>query len=255
MRPTEKLVKLLVIEDDPILGNSITRGLVEQGYHCRLASNGEEAMKLAGNEPFHVVILDLALQDKSGLGVLRSLRGANEHASVIILTSMDSHQERMAGLEAGAEDFLIKPFALTEMSARVEATLVRSRIRPISVLSVGPISMDLTLRKVTRSGRQLNLTPTEFRLLEILMRNQGEVVTRRMLCESLWSSEWEGVTNVIEVHINRLRRKMSSGAEPRMIFTIRGRGYSLRWEPAGGNNAPTTDSSDPNRSKMKRVAF
>jgi two-component system OmpR family response regulator len=224
-------VKLLIIEDDAVLGRALTQGLGVQGYECQIATTGAAALKAAESDAFQVVILDLALADESGLGVLRCLREANENLIIIILTPLDFRQERLAGLEAGADDFLIKPFALDEMLARLEAALIRFKTRPKSMLEVGPITMDLTSRRVTRSGRLISLTPTEFRILEILVRNQSKVVTRRMLCEFLWQPEWEGVTNVIEVHINRLRSKLTHNNEARIIFTVRGSGYMLRWDP------------------------
>lgn len=236
-------MRLLVIEDDPVLSKSISEGLSESGYYCRLAESGTAAVEMVQEEPFHVIILDLALEDDSGLGVLRCVREASENSNVILLTPLEFRQERLAGLEAGADDFLLKPFAMNEMRARVEAALVRSRTKPKTLLEVGPVKMDLTARKVSRAGRQVALTPTEFRILEILLRNHGKVVTRRMLCEFLWNPEWEGITNVIEVHINRLRSKLSAKPEEeRLIHTVRGSGYILRTD----SGVVLRPSSDPN---------
>lgn len=232
MTQPEPTIQLLVIEDDPILGRAISQGLTDQGYGCQLATDGKQALQLVESGSYQIVILDLALEDESGLGVLRCVREANENANILILTPLEFRQERLAGLESGADDFIIKPFALDELRARVEAASIRAKTRPKSILEVGPLNMDLTARKVSRNGRQISLTPNEFRILEILMRNQGRAVTRRMLCEFLWQPDWEGVTNVIEVHINRLRSKLSGGVEPQMIFTIRGSGYCLRWDPS-----------------------
>ncbi len=225
-------VKMLIVEDDPILGRAIVQGLTDEGYICNLVSNGASALKLAQGDAYNVVVIDLALEDESGLGVLRCIREAKEDVNILILTPLEFRQERLAGLEAGADDFIIKPFALDELRARIEAALVRSKTRPKSILEIGPLQMDLTSRKVVRNGRLIPLTPTEFRILEILVRNHGKAVTRRMLCEFLWQPEWEGVTNVIEVHINRLRTKLSGRVEPQMIFTVRGSGYVLRWDPS-----------------------
>ncbi len=240
MNLSSPVQKLLVVEDDPILGRAITQGLSDQGFECRLVTDGASALKLAESEKYNVVIIDLALEDESGLGVLRCMREANENSNILILTPLEFRQERLAGLEAGADDFLIKPFALDEMRARVEAAMIRTKTKPKSVLELGPLLMDLTSRKVVRNGRLVPLTPTEFRILEVLMRNQGKSVTRRMLCEFLWQPEWEGVTNVIEVHINRLRSKLSGGVEPQMIFTVRGSGYMIRWDP----NMPPPPASE-----------
>ena len=221
-------VKLLVVEDDLVLGKSIQDNLNGVGYDCELVADGASSVEIAKEGQFDIIILDLALEDDSGLGVLRCLREADPNSNIIIMTPIDFTQERLAGLEAGADDFLIKPFANSELRARVQAGMVKSRAKPKSLLEVGPIAMDLTSRKVTSDGRSISLTPTEFRILEILLRNHNRVVTRRMLCEYLWNPDWEGVTNVIEVHINRLRAKVDRGFGQPLIHTVRGIGYALR---------------------------
>ena len=230
---------VLIIEDDMLLGQSMKTGLEAQGYQCTLATSGSQGVELAAANRYRVVLLDLALQDDSALGVLRCIREANEQVIIIILTPLEFRSERMMGIEGGADDFCIKPFTLREILARVEAAVIRSRKKPTSVLQTGPLSMDLTSRKVQVDDREVSLTPTEFRILEVLARNQGKVVTRRMLCEFLWNPEWEGVTNVIEVHINRLRNKLQTNDKPPLIQTIRGSGYSLRVE---GQGAPDNHS-------------
>jgi two-component system OmpR family response regulator len=245
MNHTLPPIKLLVIEDDPILGRAITQGLTDEGFSCTLAVDGASGLKLAAAESFRVILIDLALEDESGLGVLRCIREAHDNSNILILTPLEFRQERLAGLEAGADDFVIKPFTLDELRARVEAAMIRSKTRPKTVLEIGQVYMDLTSRKVQRNGRLIPLTPTEFRILEILMRNQGKAVTRRMLCEFLWQPDWEGVTNVIEVHINRLRTKLSNGGlEPQMIFTVRGSGYVLRYDPNVPPPPPSELSSE-----------
>lgn len=233
MNETVTAAKVLIVEDDSVLSRKIRKCLAEPAYVCSLASDGATGVKLLESEDFAIVVIDLAIGDKSWLGVLRRVREVNQPASVLILSPLEYRQERLAGIEAGADDFLLKPFTLNELRERVEAALVRLRTRSQSVLEVGPLTMDLTSRKALRSGRPLALTPTESRILEVLMRKSGTVVTRKMLCEFLWQPEWAGVTNVIEVHINRMRTKLSnSGIEPQMIFTLRGRGYMLSWNPA-----------------------
>jgi two-component system, OmpR family, response regulator len=163
-----------------------------------------------------------------GLEVLRTIRGRGIQTPVIILSAMGSVDQRVAGLEAGADDYLVKPFAFSELLARLSAVTRRSISRSSQQLSVGPLALDLSLRRATRNDRDVDLTPTEFSLLEFLMRNVGQVVTRKMLCEHLWESDWEGVTNVIEVHVTRLRSKMDRDFDGPMLHTIRGRGYVLR---------------------------
>ncbi len=232
MNETVTPAKVLVVEDDSVLSRKILKWLDDPAYLCSLASDGSAGVNLIESQAFSVAIIDLSLGDNSWLGVLQHVREVNPHASVLLLTPLESRQERLAGLEAGAVDFLLKPFTLDELRARVEGALVRAKSRPTSVLEVGPLIMDLTSRKALRSGRLLPLTPTESRILEVLMRRCGSVVTRSMLSEFLWQPEWAGVTNVIEVHINRMRTKLSNGGiEPQMIFTLRGSGYVLRWDP------------------------
>ncbi len=246
MNPPEISGSILLIEDDPILNKALSQALVDQGYQCEAVNDGKAGIALLQGKPFPIIILDLALADETGLGVLRCLREADDVANIIVLTPLEFRQERLSALISGADDFIIKPFSMAEVRARVDAAWVKTRSRPKSVLEVGPLQMDLASRKVQRGDRLLQLTPTEFRVLEILMRNQGKVVTRRMLCEHLWDPKWEGVTNVIEVHINRLRTKINNGTEPQMIFTVRGSGYSMRFEP----NAPPP----PIFEEMKRAA-
>ncbi len=232
-------LKILVVEDDLVLGKSIQDSLTSIGHDCELIADGATGVETAKVGQFDIVLLDLALEDDSGLGVLRCVREADPNCSIIIMTPINFNQERLAGLEAGADDFLIKPFASSELRARVQAAMVKSRAKPKSLIEVGPVIMDLTSRKVTSDGRSISLTPTEFRILEILLRNHNRVVTRRMLCEYLWNPDWEGVTNVIEVHINRLRSKLSGKGSPKLIHTVRGSGYEFRWEPDSVSTVPT----------------
>jgi two-component system OmpR family response regulator/two-component system copper resistance phosphate regulon response regulator CusR len=168
------------------------------------------------------------LPDMPGMELLKKLRSSQNHVPVLILTALGSIDDRVSGLKAGADDYLVKPFAFAELSARLDAIRRRASRGTTTSLQVGDLRMELTTRKVERDGRDIDLTPTEFRLLEYLMRSSDQVVTRRMLCEHLWEADWEGVTNVIEVHINRLRSKINKGDEPQMIHTVRGSGYVLR---------------------------
>jgi two-component system OmpR family response regulator/two-component system copper resistance phosphate regulon response regulator CusR len=219
---------LLVIEDDPLIGKALRTGLSEAGHACAWARDGDKGLELASGRQFDAVILDLMLPGRPGLEVLRELRGAGIHSPVIVLTALGSVEERVAGLNAGADDYVVKPFALVELMARVEAVCRRTSNRPAAVMQAGPLTLDLTTRRVTRDDKEIELTPTEFSLLELLMRYAGQVVTRRMLCEHLWDTDWEGATNVIEVHINRLRGKLDKGFDDSVIQTVRGRGYALR---------------------------
>lgn len=221
-------MRVLVIEDDPVLGRAITKGLTDQGDRCQWSDNGLTGLELATREQFDAVVLDLMLPDMPGLDLLKKLRNEQNDVPVLILTALGSIDDRVTGLNSGADDYLIKPFAFAELSARLDAIRRRAQRGTTTTLRVADLEMELTTRKVERSGRDIELTPTEFRLLEYLMRNSDQVVTRRMLCEHLWEADWEGVTNVIEVHINRLRSKINKGDEPQMIHTVRGSGYVLR---------------------------
>lgn len=221
-------MNLLLVEDDAVLGKAVQRGLAEAGHHCEWARNGADAIERTTTNHYDVVLLDLMLPDVTGLEVLRRMRNADDSTPVMALTALGSVDERVAGLNAGADDYLVKPFAFPELVARLEALCRRATQRPRSELSDGPIKLDLRTRGVQRDGKEIELTPTEFTLLEFLMRHSNQTVTRRMLCEHLWEADWEGVTNVIEVHINRLRAKVDRGFEKPVIHTVRGIGYAYR---------------------------
>jgi two-component system OmpR family response regulator/two-component system copper resistance phosphate regulon response regulator CusR len=177
---------------------------------------------------FDVVVLDLMLPDLPGLEVLKGLRSHLPSLPILILSAMGTVEERVHGLNSGADDYLIKPFAFAELIARLSVLERRKGPTVETCLRTGSLFIELTSRRVTRNDVEIDLTPTEYKLLEFLMRNANQVVTRRMLCEHLWESDWEGVTNVIEVHINRLRNKIKKGFETDLIHTIRGSGYELR---------------------------
>lgn len=221
-------MELLVIEDDPLIGKALRKGLTEAGHGCMWAKEGDRGLELASGGQYDAIILDLMLPGRPGLEVLRELRDNGVRTPVIALTALGSVEERVNGLNAGADDYVVKPFALVELMARVEAVCRRTSSRPPAVMQAGQLTLDLATRRVTRENREIELTPTEFSLLELLMRYAGQVVTRKMLCEHLWESDWEGATNVIEVHINRLRGKLDKGFNESVIQTVRGRGYALR---------------------------
>ena len=219
---------LLVIEDDPVIGKALRQGFSEAGHGCVWAKQGDKGLSLATSQRFDAIVLDLMLPVMPGMDVLKNLRKQGIHTPVILLTALGSVEERVDGLNAGADDYMVKPFAISELMARIEAVCRRTATRPPAVMQVGDLTLDLATRRVSRGDEEVELTPTEFSLLELLMRHAGQVVTRKMLCEHLWESDWEGVTNVIEVHITRLRAKMDRGFNEQLLHTVRGRGYVLK---------------------------
>jgi len=221
-------MNLLVVEDDQALGDALLRGLREAGHGCQWARSGERGFEEAISQKFDALILDLMLPDLPGMEVMRQIRKAGVRTPVLILTALGSVDDRVKGLNSGADDYLVKPFAFVELLARLEAISRRHKDRPGTLLQAGPLVLDLAKRRVTRDDVEIPLTPTEFSLLEYLMRYAGQVVTRKMLCEHLWEADWEGVTNVVEVHINRLRGKIDKGFDEPLIQTVRGRGYLLK---------------------------
>jgi two-component system, OmpR family, response regulator len=219
---------ILVVEDDPVIGKSLHKGLSEAGHACTWVKDGGRGLEQALSQRFDAVVLDQMLPDGSGLDMLARMRRQGVRTPVIVLTALGSVEDRVAGLRAGADDYVVKPFALVELLARLEAVCRRTLTRPPALLQVGDLALDLTTRKVTRGDVEIPCTPTEFSVLEMLMRHAGQVVTRRMLCEHLWEADWEGTTNVIEVHITRLRGKLQKYLQDPLIQTVRGRGYAIR---------------------------
>jgi two-component system OmpR family response regulator/two-component system copper resistance phosphate regulon response regulator CusR len=226
--PRASPLDILIVEDDEVLGKALRRGLEEAGHRSWWVKSGQRGLEQAVTQKCDAIVLDLMLPDVSGLELLARLRAEGVRTPVIILTALGSVEERVAGLESGADDYLVKPFAFPELLARLAAITRRSIQLNSQQLAVGPLTLDLSTRRVVRQRREIELTPTEFSLLEFLMRNAGQVVTRRMICEHLWDADWEGVTNVIEVHINRLRSKIDRDFTVPLLQTVRGRGYVLR---------------------------
>jgi two-component system OmpR family response regulator/two-component system copper resistance phosphate regulon response regulator CusR len=221
-------VKVLIIEDDAVIGRALAQGLQEAGHECELVASGHAGLLKAQLQLTDAIVLDLALPELDGMEVLRQLRSQGIDTPVLILTSLGSVDDRVAGLEAGGDDYLVKPFAFPELLARLTAITRRSINQNSQLLEVGQLVLDLSTRRVTREDKEIDLTPTEFSLLEFLMRNAGQVLTRKMICEHLWEADWEGVTNVIEVHVTRLRGKIDRGFNEPLLHTVRGRGYVLR---------------------------
>ena len=223
-------MRILVIEDDPVIGRALVKGFAEAGHGCELVQDGEAGAEAAKSQQADAIILDLMLPKRSGHEVLRDLRSHGVLCPVILLTALGSVDDRINGLNAGADDYLVKPFEFAELLARVHAVVRRTNHRPTPVLTVGDVTLDLTTRRVSREGRDVDLTPIEFSMTELLMRYAGQVVTRKMLCEHVWGFNWDGTTNVIEVHVNRLRGKLDKGRADSFITTVRGRGYAIAGE-------------------------
>lgn len=223
------LMKILVIEDDRQAASYLAKGLKEAGHVVDVANDGKEGLFLAGAEHYDVMIVDRMLPGRDGLSLVQVLRAAGNDTPVLFLSALGSVDDRVKGLKAGGDDYLTKPFAFSELLARIEV-LVRRRgaAQPQTRLSVGDLELDLLSRSVKRSGKPIDLLPREFSLLEYLMRNAGSVVTRTMMLENVWDYHFDPQTNVIDVHIARLRQKIDKDFPTPLIHTVRGAGYSLR---------------------------
>ena len=218
---------IAVIEDDPVIAKAVRRAVEDHGHSCTVVADGETAVRENTLLACDLAVLDLMLPKTSGLDVLRQARAAGVRTPVIVLTALGTVPDKLGGFEAGADDFLVKPFAVDELLARIEAVHRRAAHKPAMELEAGDLHLSLATKRLTLAGRVIDLTPTEFSMLELLMRYPGQVVTRKMLCEHVWGFDWDGPTNVIEVHINRLRGKLDRGRQESLIHTVRGRGYAL----------------------------
>ena len=233
-------MRILVVEDDPAIGRALMKGFTEAGHSCEWVQDGQAGTEAAKSQRADAIILDLMLPKRSGQEVLRDIRALGVMCPVILLTAVSAVDERVTSLNAGADDYLVKPFEFAELLARVNAVVRRTSIRPSPVLNVGNLKLDLTTRRVTREEADIDLTPIEFSMLELLMRYAGQVVTRKMLCEHVWGFNWDGTTNVIEVHVNRLRGKLDKGRNDSIIKTVRGRGYAIAGETGINEGSPAT---------------
>jgi two-component system OmpR family response regulator len=221
-------VKALVIEDDPTVGRFVQRGLEEQRWSVDLVANGEEGERLALAQPYDLVILDMRLPGKSGLHVLRSLRARGFETPVLVLTAQDAIDAKVETLRAGADDYVTKPFAFEELLARVEALSRRPRNMQRPTLTVADLELNLDSREVTRATERIELTPKEFAVLEYLMRHAGKVMSRTLITEYAWGYHFDPGTNVVDVVINHLRKKVDAAHEKKLIATVRGVGYVVR---------------------------
>lgn len=227
----ERKPMVLVVDDDRRITSLLQRALLYEGYDVVIANDGKTGLSQAAERPPDLVVLDLMLPGVDGMEVCRRLRAAGE-VPILMLTAKDSVADRVAGLETGADDYLVKPFALEELLARVKA-LLRRRQRNESageVLTYADLSLDTSSRLASRGGRTINLTTTEYQLLALFMRRPGQVLTREALMDRVWGYDFDGESNVLEVYIRYLRKKLEESGEPRLIQTLRGAGYVLRQE-------------------------
>lgn len=226
-------MRILVVEDEPKLGNALREGLEQEQYDVTLARTAEEAFYLLCSERFDLVTLDVMLPTRSGLEILARVRQNGMQTPVLLLTARDSVEDRVMGLDSGADDYLVKPFAFPELLARIRALLRRGSAEKAPRLNLGSLVMDSASRSVTRDGALIELTAREYDLLEYLLRNQGSVVSREMLSRNVWKETARAtpIDNVIDVHVARLRRKIDDGFESKLLHTVRGVGFILREEP------------------------
>lgn len=221
-------MKLLIVEDESKTGDYLRQGLVEAGFVVDLARTGLDGHHLAMTESYDLVILDVMLPDIDGLHIVKALRDAGNRVPVLFLTARDSVEDRVKGLELGADDYLIKPFAFSELLARVRTLLRRGSAPALADrLQVADLTLDLLRRRASRSGKRINLTQKEFALLELLVRRQGEVLPRSLIASQVWDMNFDSDTNVIDVAIRRLRAKIDDDFESKLIHTVRGMGYAL----------------------------
>lgn len=223
-------MRILVVEDEKKVAKALQEGLEAEHYQVTIAYTGEEGFYLLNSQMFDLVLLDLMLPGRDGFEILKTVRNRGLQAPVLILTARDAVEDRVLGLDSGADDYMIKPFAFPELLARIRALLRRGRSDQVLRLKLADIEMDLVTRKVTRSGKAIELTAKEFELLEYLLRHQGHVVSREMLSRDVWQEDIRTIPmdNVIDVHIARLRRKLDDSFDEKLLKTVRGVGFILR---------------------------
>ena len=227
-QPANKEINILVIEDERYLADSVARRLEEEGYSIDIARDGDEGFRLALSKKYHLIILDLLLPKKDGLQVLRELRRNKVASMVLVITAKSAVEDRVEGLQLGADDYLTKPFAFIELVARVETLLRRQGMYHSAVLRVADLELDSQTRSVRRASKHIHLTAKEFLLLELLMRNKNRILTRRSIAEQVWGYTFDTGTNVVDVYINYLRKAIDEGFPKRLIHTVRGVGFVLK---------------------------
>lgn len=220
-------MRLLVVEDEPGIAAFLRQGLTEEGYAVDVVGDGERAIEFALSAPYDAIILDILLPKKDGFGVCAELRRRGLRTPILMLTARGAVEDRVRGLDTGADDYLMKPFAFAELLARVRALLRRPAVALPTLLQVGDLTLDSVTRRVERAGRPIELTPREFSLLELLMRHPGQVLSRTQIAEHVWNYNFFHQSNVVDVYVRYLRRKIDDGFQPRLIHTVRGAGYKI----------------------------
>ena len=224
-------MRILVVEDDAETLGFIKKGFLEEGHTVDASANGQEGLLMASTSNYDLLVLDRMLPGLDGLSIVRTLRANRSKVPILILSALSEVDQRVEGLEAGCDDYLIKPFAFSELKARANILMKRPRVSDqTTFLETASLRMDLVNRKVTRAEKEIELKPREFRLLEFLLRHAGEVVTRTMLLEQVWDYHFDPQTNVIDVHVSRLRNKLDKGFSIQLLKTVRGAGYRLSEE-------------------------
>ncbi|MGA1790093.1 MAG: response regulator [bacterium] len=221
-------MRILLVEDELRIANFIERGLKEEHYAVDVAYNGEEALYMADLNPYDLIILDLMLPDRDGLSVCETLRKSKIDTPILMLTAKSDIRDKVTGLDSGADDYLTKPFAFEELLARVRALLRRKKTEKVTLLKIADLELDQRTHKVKRAGREIKLTSKEYALLEYLLLNANQVVTRTMISEHVWNEDFDSFTNITDVYINYLRNKIDKGSDKQLIHTIRGVGYIIK---------------------------
>jgi DNA-binding response OmpR family regulator len=220
-------MRILIVEDEEKLASVLKRGLQEQGYAVDIAYDGDEGLGLAEIEPYDLVLLDVMLPKLDGLVVARRLRAGHRNVPILMLTARDGIDDRVAGLDSGADDYLVKPFAFRELLARVRALLRRDGLSKDPVLRIADLEIDTVAHEVRRAGKPVELTSKEYAVLEYFVRNPNRVLTRTQIAEHVWSYDFVAMSNVVDVYVRYLRRKLNDVRDPRLLQTVRGTGYKL----------------------------
>ena len=221
-------MKILVIEDEKKTADYLKKGLTENGYIVDVCADGEEGLQVAKSADYDLILLDVMLPKRDGWSVITELRRSGKQTLTLFLTAKDNLQDRVSGLDLGADAYLVKPFAFSELLAQIRSLLRRGQVRAVDTIQIGDLEIDFKLHRTSRAGKRIELTPKEFALLSLLLRRAGEVLSRTLIAEQIWDMNFDSETNVVDVHIRRLRAKIDDPFEKKLIHTVRGMGYVAR---------------------------